>query len=46
MFDGTSSRADLAQHFNIPVLAVIDAKAMAQTFAAVAFGLAKFRENL
>jgi cobyrinic acid a,c-diamide synthase len=46
LFDGTPSSADLAQHFNIPVLGVIDAKAMAQTFAAVAFGLAKFRENL
>jgi len=46
LFDGTPSSADLAQYFNIPVLGVIDAKAMAQTFAAVTFGLAKFRENL
>jgi len=46
LFDGTPSSADLAQYFNIPVLGVIDAKAMAQTFAAVAFGLAKYRENL
>ncbi|MFT6900818.1 MAG: cobyrinic acid a,c-diamide synthase [Colwellia sp.] len=45
LFDGTPSSADLAQHFNIPVLGVIDAKAMPQTFAAVAFGLAKFRKN-
>ena len=46
LFDGSPSSADLAQYFNIPVLGVIDAKAMAQTFAAVTFGLAKFRENL
>lgn len=46
LFDGTPSSADLAQYFNIPVLGVIDAKAMAQTFAAVTFGLAKLRENL
>ena len=46
LFDGTPSSADLAQYFNIPVLGVIDAKAMAQTFAAVTLGLAKFRENL
>jgi cobyrinic acid a,c-diamide synthase len=46
LFDGTPSSADLAEYFNIPVLGVIDAKAMAQTFAAVTFGMAKFRENL
>ena len=46
LFDGTPSSADLAEYFNIPVLGVIDARAMAQTFAAVTFGLAKFRENL
>ncbi|WP_245807479.1 cobyrinate a,c-diamide synthase [Cognaticolwellia beringensis] len=46
LFDGTPSSADLAEYFNIPVLGVIDAKAMAQTFAAVTFGLAKYRENL
>ncbi|WP_440874669.1 cobyrinate a,c-diamide synthase [Thalassotalea sp. PLHSN55] len=46
LFDGTPSSADLAEYFNIPVLGVIDAKAMAQTFAAVTFGLAKFRENM
>lgn len=46
LFDGTPSSADLAQYFNIPVLGVIDAKAMAQTFAAVTFGLAKFRSEL
>jgi len=46
LFDGTPSSADLAKYFNIPVLGVIDAKAMAQTFAAVTFGMAKFCEGL
>ena len=46
LFDGNPSSADLAEYFNIPVLGVIDAKAMAQTFAAVAFGLAKHRTHL
>lgn len=46
LFDGKPSSADLAQYFNIPVLGVIDAKAMAQTFAAVSFGLANYRANL
>jgi cobyrinic acid a,c-diamide synthase len=46
LFDGTPSSADLAQYLNIPVLGVIDASAMAQTFAAVTFGLAKLREDL
>ena len=39
LFDGKLSSADLAKQFGIPVLAVIDASAMAQTFAALAFGL-------
>lgn len=43
LFDGTPSSADLAAVFGVPVLAVISAKAMAQTFGAVAFGLARFR---
>ena len=46
LFDGTPSSADLAETFNIPVVGVIDAKAMAQTFAAVAFGLANYRPEL
>lgn len=46
LFDGEPSGADLARLFNIPVLAVIDAKAMAQTFAAVAFGLKHFQPEL
>ena len=46
LFDGTPSSADLAEYFNIPVLGIIDASAMAQTFAAVAFGLANYRPNM
>lgn len=46
LFDGTPSSADLAERFGIPVLAVIDAGAQAQTFGAVAFGLAHYRPTL
>jgi len=46
LFDGTPSGADLARHFNIPVLAVIDAGAMAGTFGAIAFGLAHYQPDL
>jgi cobyrinic acid a,c-diamide synthase len=46
LFDGQPSGADLAQRFNIPVLAVLDARAMAQTFAAIAFGLKHYRPEL
>ncbi|VFN00985.1 MAG: hydrogenobyrinic acid a,c-diamide synthase (glutamine-hydrolysing) /cobyrinate a,c-diamide synthase [Candidatus Kentron sp. G] len=46
LFDGESSSADLADSFHIPVLAVIDASAMAQTFGAVAQGLAVYRPGL
>ncbi len=46
LFDGTPSAADIAQRFGLPVLAIIDASAMAGTFGAVAFGLARFRPQL
>jgi len=46
LFDGSQSSADLAQKFGLPVLAVIDGSAMAQTFGAVATGLARYREGL
>ncbi|HDR9075043.1 TPA: cobyrinate a,c-diamide synthase [Burkholderia vietnamiensis] len=46
LFDGTPSSADLAAAFGVPVVAVISAKAMAQTFAAIAFGLARFRPGV
>lgn len=46
LFDGQPSAADLASCFGIPVMAVIDASGMAQTFAALAHGLATFRPGL
>lgn len=46
LFDGTPSAADLAQRFGLPVLAVIDAHAMAGTFGALAYGLQNFRPSL
>lgn len=46
LFDGEPSSADLAALFGIPVLAVIDGSAMAQTFGAVAHGLAHYRSGL
>jgi len=46
LFDGSPSAADLARRFGVPVLTVIDAAAMAQTFAAVAHGLASFQPDL
>jgi cobyrinic acid a,c-diamide synthase len=46
LFDGTPSSADLAQHFGVPVLALIQADAMAQTFGALAYGLAHYRPGL
>ncbi len=46
LFDGAPSSADLAVHFGIPVLAVIDGAAMAQTFGALALGLARYRDDL
>ncbi len=46
LFDGEPSTADLAVRFNLPVLAVIDAAAMAQTFGAVAHGLHNYREDV
>ncbi len=46
LFDGSPSAADLAQRFGIPVLAVVDASAMAGTFGALAFGLRHYRPGL
>ncbi len=42
LYDGTPSSADLAHAFDLPVLAVIDVRAMAQTVGAVAAGLRDF----
>jgi cobyrinic acid a,c-diamide synthase len=39
LYDGDPSAADLAREFDLPVLAVIDAAAMAQTAGAVVMGL-------
>lgn len=39
LYDGTPSSADLARAFGVPVMAVIDASAMAQTAGAVVHGL-------
>jgi len=39
LYDGKPSAADLSREFDIPVLAVIDASAMAQTAGAVVMGL-------
>ena len=46
LFDGTPSAADIAIRFGIPVMALVDAGAMAQTFGAVAHGLASYRPEL
>lgn len=46
LYDGTPSSADLARLFGVPVLAVIDGSAMAQTFGALAAGLANYQDGL
>ncbi|MBF0219759.1 MAG: cobyrinate a,c-diamide synthase [Gammaproteobacteria bacterium] len=46
LFDGNPSSADLAKRFGLPLLLVIDASSMAQSFAAVATGLANFDPQL
>jgi cobyrinic acid a,c-diamide synthase len=46
LFDGHPSAADLAQRFHLPVLAIVDAAAMAGTFGALAFGLQHYRPGL
>ncbi|GAB4399529.1 MAG: cobyrinate a,c-diamide synthase [Rhodoferax sp.] len=46
LFDGTPSAADLARRLGLPVLAVIDASAMAGTFGALAFGLQHYQPGL
>ena len=46
LYDGEPSSADLARLFQLPILAVIDASAMAQTFGAVVHGLATYQADL
>ena len=43
LYDGNPSGADLAVAFGVPVAAVIDAGAMAETFGALAMGLKHYR---
>ncbi len=42
LHDGSPSSADVARRFGLPVLSVIQAGAMAQTFGALAYGLANY----
>lgn len=46
LFDGSPSAAELAIMLGIPVLAVIDASAMAGTFGALAYGLRHYQPGL
>ncbi|MGN2390239.1 cobyrinate a,c-diamide synthase [Pelomicrobium sp. G1] len=46
LYDGEPSSADLAIALGLPVLLVVDAFAMAQTFGAVCYGLAAYRPGL
>lgn len=46
LFDGDPSSADLAVSCGIPALPVMDARAMAQTFGALALGLASYRPDV
>lgn len=46
LFDGDPSSADLAKLMGIPALPVIDARGMAQTFGALALGLASFDPDM
>ncbi|QID18335.1 cobyrinate a,c-diamide synthase [Nitrogeniibacter mangrovi] len=46
LHDGIASSAALAETFDLPVMAVIDGSAMAQTFGAIALGLAQYRPTL
>jgi len=45
LYDGTPSSADLAAKFGIPVVLVMDVRAMAQTAAAIAVGLKNYRTD-
>ncbi|MEZ5643958.1 MAG: cobyrinate a,c-diamide synthase [Burkholderiaceae bacterium] len=46
LFDGDPSAADLATKLDLPVLAVVDASAMAGTFGALVHGLRHYRPGL
>ena len=46
IYDGEPSSADLAARFNIPLAIIMDVKGMAQTAAAIAIGLANYRDDV
>lgn len=46
LFDGDPSSADLASRFNIPIALLLDVKGTAQTAAAIALGLAHYRDDI
>jgi hydrogenobyrinic acid a,c-diamide synthase (glutamine-hydrolysing) (EC 6.3.5.9)/cobyrinate a,c-diamide synthase (EC 6.3.5.-) len=46
LFDGSPSAADLARRFGVPVMAVINGQSMAQTFGAMAVGMATYQPDL
>lgn len=46
LYDGDPSSADLARLFQLPLLAVIDASAMAQTFGAIVHGLSTYQADV
>lgn len=46
LFDGQPSAADIAMQLQVPVMAVVDASRMAETFGAVAHGLQHWRPGL
>ena len=46
LFDGQPSAADLALRLGLPVMAVVDASAMAGTFGALAHGLQHYQSGL
>lgn len=46
LFDGDPSGADLAVKFGLPVLALVDAGGMAQTFGAIVHGLSTWRPEM
>lgn len=46
LFDGDPSAADLAARFGLPVLAVVDGSATAQSFGALVHGLASYRDDV
>jgi cobyrinic acid a,c-diamide synthase len=46
LYDGEPSAADIAHLLGLPVMLVIDGSSMAQTFGAIAYGLATYHHSL